>query len=134
MEWIVSNRRRELTIAGLIAAVAFSTVFLLTGAIMSQVYGLKPLDPGYTHYKDDITGIENTPYQDFMVNGCLTKQILPGDKIIILDTKGLEESGLFYYDPNYCFDVAKNTPGYIIDSIETYGDNNEQMKITMTKK
>jgi hypothetical protein len=45
MEWIVSNRKRELTIAVLVAVAAFSTVFLLTGAIMTQVYGYEFLDP-----------------------------------------------------------------------------------------
>jgi hypothetical protein len=40
MEWIVSNRKRKLTIIVAVALVAFSTVFLLTGAIMTSVYGV----------------------------------------------------------------------------------------------
>ena len=109
-----------------VALVAFGTVFLLTGALLTAVYGIKPGDPDYTHYP------ENTPYMDFLGNACLTKKFLTTDTTVVLDTKGLEESGLPYYDPNYCFNVAKIIPGYIIDKVETYGE--DQMKITLVKK
>jgi hypothetical protein len=142
MEWIVSNRKRELTIAVLVAVAAFGTVFLLTGAIMTQVYGIKPGDPDYVHYGGLGTGNpDNTPYQDFIANGCFTKQLYEGNTTGVLDTMGLEELGLPYYDPNTCFDLAKTIPGYVIDKVETYTApdssgyfEDEHMKIIITKK
>jgi hypothetical protein len=135
MEWIVSNKNNRIKLAVVVAIVAFSTVFLLTGAIMTQVYGLKPGDVGYLSPRvDPNTGGQNTPYQDFIVNGCLAAPFDGTNPTITLDTKGLEELGMIWYDPNTCFDIAKNTPGYIIDSVETYGENNEQMKIKLVKK
>ena len=99
---------------------------------LNEVYGIKPGDVGYTQYlKADGTAM--TPYENFMANGCLTKEWdFPNDKTVILDTKGLEELGLIWYDPNACFEIAKQTPGYVIDKVEPYGD--DQMKITLTKK
>jgi hypothetical protein len=132
MKWNISNNKRNVTLAIITGLVAFSTVFLLTGAIMTQVFGLTPLDPGYTHYTDETGMIGNTPYQDFMANACLTKQHFETDTTVVMDTKGLEDSGLIWYDPNYCFDVAKGMTGYDIDKIESYGE--DQMKITLTKK
>lgn len=132
MKWNISNNKRNMTLAVAAALIAFSTVFLLTGALLTQVYGLKPLDPGYTHYTDETGMIDNTPYQDFLANACLTKQHFVTDTTVVMDTKGLEESGLVWYDPNYCFDVAKTMTDYRIDKIETYGE--DQMKITLTKK
>ncbi len=141
MEWIVSNRKRQLTIAVLVAVAAFSTVFLLTGAIMTQVYGIKPGDPEFTIYtKPD--GTAKTPYDNFITNGCMTKTFYDGDKTLILDTKGVEELGLFYYDPNVCFDIAKQTTGYEINKVESYkittpglfGTEKDMMKITLVKK
>jgi hypothetical protein len=132
MEHITRKTRPNIKIVVIaVALVTFGTVFLLTGALMTAVYGLKPGDAGYAHYTGQ-GGIDNTPYQDMLANGCLTKQHFDTDQTYILDTKGLEELGLIWYDPNTCFDAAKNTPGYIIDKVETYGE--DQMKITLTKK
>lgn len=141
MEWKISNKKEKTRLAVIVALVTFSTVFLLTGFIMTQVYGLKPGDPDFTLYLDQYKN-PKTPYDNFLTNGCLTKGWdYPNDKTVILDTKGLEELGLLYYDPNTCFDIAKQTPGYTIDKIETYkspsgpfGIEKEQMKITLTKK
>ena len=41
---------------------------MLTGALLTSAYGLKPLDPGYAHYADDTGMVDNTPYQDFIAN------------------------------------------------------------------
>jgi hypothetical protein len=132
MEWIISNKRNKARLVVIVALVTFSTVFLLTGALMTAVFGLYPGDVGYHVNKDPLTGVPNTPYQDFMANACVSAPWYEGDKTVVLDTKGLEESGLIYYDPNYCFDVAKTIKGYVIDKVEPYGD--DQMKITMVKK
>lgn len=130
MEWIISNKRSKIKLAVITALVAFSTVFLLTGALLTTVYGVKPGDAGYAHYEGN--GQEMTEYNNFLWNGCLTKTYHEGDKTIVLDTKGLEELGLQYIDPNICFDMAKTTLGYKITDIEPYGD--DDMKITLTKK
>jgi len=133
MEWIISNKKNKIKLVVIVALVTFSTVFLLTGALMTAAFGLKPGDVGWMHYGGLGTDIaDNTPWQDFMANGCLTAPWHEDDQTVILDTKGLEELGMLWYDPNYCFDVAKNSAGYTIDKIETYGD--DQMKITMVKK
>ena len=98
---------------------------------MTAVYGIKPGDPGYRQYLN-AQGEPNTPFQDLLVNGCMVKEHHNTDQSFVLDTKGLEELGLLWYDPNTCFDIAKNANGYVIDKVETYGDG--QMKITLTKK
>lgn len=131
MEWKISNRKERITLAIVTALVAFSTVFLLTGYIMTQVYGLKPGDQGYRNYLNE-QGEPNTPYQDMLVNGCMTKEHTEADQTFTLDTKGLEELGMIWYDPNTCFDIAKNAIGYDITSVQTYGD--DQMRITLTKQ
>lgn len=132
MKWEISTKRNTTKIAVIVALVAFSTVFLLTGALLTSVYGIKPGDTGFREYLDQYQQ-PMKPYDNFIANGCLTKPWNPDiDTTIVLDTKGLEELGMFYYDPNTCFEIAKNTPGYIIDKVETYGE--DQMKITMVKK
>ncbi len=142
MEWIISNRKRELTIAVLVAVAAFSTVFLLTGAIMTQVYGIYPGDPGFAIYPGP-GGKDLTPYNNFIYNACLTAPYIKEGQPITMDTKGLEESGMLFYDPNTCFDMAKDTAqaiGYVIDKVEPYkmlgpyGTETDQMKITLVKK
>jgi hypothetical protein len=141
MEWIVSNKRNKARTAVIVALVAFSTVFLLTGALLTSVYGVKPGDPDYYVYTQP-DGTAKTPYDNFITNGCMTKTFYAGDQTVILDTKGVEELGMFYYDPNICFDIAKQTTGYTIDKIEPYkittpglyGVEKDMMKITLTKK
>ena len=61
----------------------------------------------------------------------MIKQHTDADQTIIFDTKGLEDSGLIWYDPNTCFDLAKKLGGYSITEIKPYGE--DQMKITLTK-
>ena len=101
-------------------------VFLSAPFILHEIYGLKPGDVGYISPRvDPNTGAHNTPYQDFIVNGCLAAPFDGTNPTITLDTKGLEELGIPYYDPNTCFDIAKNTPGYIIDKVETYKNTTE---------
>lgn len=142
MELIIKNKREIYALALLTAITVFMVVFFTTPFILQSVHGLKPGDEGWVHHGGAGTGVpDNTPFQDFMVNGCLTAPWIQGDPKVVFDTKGLEELGLFYYDPNYCFDVAKNTPGYIIDKIETYTMKDssgyydeEHMKITLVKK
>lgn len=131
MEWKISNKRRSARLAVITALVVFSTVFMLTGYIMTQVYGLVPGDEGYTKYLN-VFGEPNTPYQDLLANACLTAPHTDADQTFTMDTKGLEELGILFYDPNTCFDMAKNTLGYTIDKVETYGT--DQMKITLVKK
>lgn len=132
MKLEISNNKNRTKLAVIVALVAFSTVFMLTGALLTAAYGLKPLDPGYAHYTDDTGMVDNTPYQDFIANACMIKQHTDADQTITLDTKGLEDSGLIYYDPNTCFDLAKKLPGYSITEIKPYGE--DQMKITLTKQ
>ena len=132
MEWKISNRKERITLAIVTALIAFSTVFLLTGYILTEVYGIKPGDPDFKQYLDQHKQLKE-PYDNFLTNGCLTKEWnYPNDETVILDTKGLEELGLIWYDPNTCFDLAKQTEGYDITSVQTYGE--DQMKITLTKQ
>lgn len=140
MEWIISNRKRELTVAVLVAVAAFGTVFLFTGALLTSVYGVKPGDTDYYLYEPP-KGEVMTPYNNFLFNGCLEKKFYEGDKTIIMDTKGLEELGMFYYDVNTCFDMAKTMTDYTITSVESYTApdssgyfEDEHMRITLTKK
>lgn len=141
MEWNISNRQRKARLVVITALIAFSTVFLLTGALMTHVYGVKPGDADFNIYPAD-PGYTITPYENFIMNGCFTKAFYAGDPTIILDTKGLEELGMFYYDPNTCMDIALGMTdnGYIIDKVEPYkitgqyGNEIDQMKITLTKK
>ncbi len=139
MEWIISNRKRELTIAVLVAVAAFGTVFLFTGALLTSVYGVKPGDPDYYIYTEP-DGTPKTPYQNFLTNGCMTKLFYEGDKTVVLDTKGVDELGMLFFNPNVCFDLAKGMDGYTITKIEPYTTTGpydiktEQMKITLTKK
>lgn len=139
MEWNISNKRRTATLAVITALIAFSTVFLLTGYIMTTVYGLKPGDTDFYIYEGD--GQVMTPYNNFLFNGCLEKKFYLGDQTVIMDTKGLEELGMFYYDVNTCFDMAKEMTGYTITSVESYTApdssgyfEDEHMRITLTKQ
>ena len=131
MEWNISNRRREATIALAVGLAVFSVIFMITGALLEQVNGLVPGDEGYTNYLN-VFGEPNTPYQDLLANACLTAPHTDADQTFTMDTKGLESLGILFYDPNICFDMAKNTQGYTIDKVETYGT--DQMKITLVKK
>ena len=40
MKWEISNKQNKTRLVVITALVAFGTVFLLTGALMTQVYGL----------------------------------------------------------------------------------------------
>ena len=129
----MSLRQEKTKLVLIFGLLTFGVVFLVTGTVLTAAFGLKPGDAGWMHYGGLGTDIpDNTPWQDFMANGCLSAPWHESDKTVILDTKGLEELGLLWYDPNYCFDIAKGITGYTIDKIETYGD--DQMKITMVKK
>ena len=120
----------------------FGTAFLSAPFILQQIYGIFPGDPDFYIY-EGTDGKPMTPYNNFLFNACLTAPFVEGNTTITMDTKGLEESGLFFYDPNTCFDMAKDTAesaGFIIDKIEPYksigdyGTEKDQMKITMVKK
>ena len=69
--------------------------------ILNEIYGVKPGDPDYTIYIQP-DGSPTTPYGNILTNGYMTKAFYEGDKTITMDTKGLEELGMFYYDPNTC--------------------------------
>lgn len=134
----ISNRKNKAILVVVVALVAFGTVFLFTGALMNTVYGIAPGDPDFFIYADKK---EVTPYNNFLFNGCLTKIWVEGDQTITMDTKGLEELGILYYDVNTCFDMAKELTGYTITSVESYKTpspggyfENDHMKITLTKK
>lgn len=112
--------------------VGFLFTFLSAPFILNSVYGITPRDPGYTH-DDNKDGIMNTPYQDFIANGCMTKPFNETDETIVFDTNGLVELGMVWFDPNTCFDMAMGmSDNYIIDSVVK--DSNDQMIITLTKK
>ena len=42
MKWEISNKQNKTRLAVITALVAFGTIFLLTGALMTQVYGVTP--------------------------------------------------------------------------------------------
>ena len=136
----ISNKQREIILVVIAALVSFSLIFVMTGAIMTKVYGIKPGDPDFTIYPSNNAEVEITPYTNFVMNGCFTNMF--GDSTMILDTKGLEELGMPYYDPNTCMDIALGLAenGYIIDKVEPYkmtgqyGTETDQMKITLVKK
>lgn len=107
-------------------AVLFITIFLVGGWAMT-VYGMTPFDEGYAHYEP------NTPYQDFVANGCLTGPFYETNSTVVMDTFGLLEAGLEYFAPNTCFDIAKTIEGYMIDNVKPYGLDNMHMKITLVK-
>jgi len=138
----ISNKQREIILVVIAALVSFSLIFVMTGAIMTKVYGIYPGDPGFAIYPGP-GGKDLTPYNNFIYNACLTAPFLEGNTSITMDTKGLEESGMFFYDSNTCFDMAKDTAqatGFIIDKVEPYkmtgqyGTETDQMKITLVKK
>lgn len=133
MEYIISNNRRVFSITILVGMVVFIIVGLSTAAIMTSVFGLKPGDVGYSNYYDPNTGQTNTPYQNFIVNGCFPKPHSDNDQIVIMDSKGLKELGLIWYDPNTCFDLAKTMTNYNIDNIDVDPVTND-MKITLVLK
>ena len=141
MEHITRKTKSNIKILIVVAALAaFSTVFLLTGAVLTAVYGLKPGDPDFFVY-DSVEGGVMTPYNNFLFNGCLEKKFYLGDQTVIMDTKGLEELGMFYYDVNTCFDMAVSMSDYTITSVEKYTApdksgyfDKEQMRLTLTKK
>jgi hypothetical protein len=122
----LSNYRSLITIT-------FGASLLAAPFLLHSVYGIKPLDPGYAHYGDGtVDGVENTPYQDFIANGCMTEPNTGQDKLIF-DTAGLDELGLFWYDPNTCFDIAKAmSDTYTITNVTV--DSNDRMIIELTKK
>ena len=140
MKWEISNRKNKAILVVVVALVAFGTVFLLTGALMTQVYGVKPGDPDFYVY-DPVEGSTMTPYNNFLFNGCLTAKFYDGAQTVVMDTKGLEELGMFYYDINTCFDMAVAMTDYTITSVEKYTApdasgyyEDEHMKLTLTKK
>ena len=132
MELKVSNKREKTKLVLYVAVIGFITAFLSTPFILNAVYGIKPGDVGYKQYYAD-DGTPNTPYQDFIANGCMTKPIQEGDKTIVFDTSGLAELGMFWFDPNTCFDLAMTLADeYDITKVEK--DINDHMIITLTKK
>lgn len=129
------SHKKEMYVLAVVAALTgFAVAFLAAPFLLTSiqsVYGLKPGDEGYGQ-GSHLDGTPNTPYEDFMANGCLPKAFHFGDETVILDSKGLKELGLIWYDANTCFDVAKNTAGYDITNIKT--DLNGDMVITLTKQ
>jgi hypothetical protein len=106
--------------------------FLSAPFILNEVSGIKPGDPGYRHYFQS-DGTPNTPYQDFIVNGCLTAPVTGGDEKVVFDTNGLVELGMLWFDPNTCFDIAMSMTGeYNVTSVVK--DMNDQMIVTLTRK
>ena len=132
MELTISMRREKTILVLVFGLIAFGTMFVLTGAVITLVYGIKPGDEGFTQYYDNDRKTPKTPYENLVINGCLKEPIYEDSQSIIMDTKGLDEVGLLYFDPNICFDYAKYITGFSIDNIET--DTNGDMVITLTKK
>lgn len=121
-----------LTILTSLSILVLGMAFLPSPFIFNEIYGLKPGDPGYKQYSHP-NGTPNTPYEDMIMNGCLTKPYTGQEKTVILDTDGLVELGLDYFDPNTCFEIAKTMAGhYNIDDVKVYA--NDHMIITLTKK
>ena len=114
--------------------------FLRAPFTLHDIYGIKPGDPDFQIYPGPNPITPKTPYDNFLFNGCLTKPFYEGNTTVTMDTKGLEELGM-WYDPNRCFDEAKSMTGYTITGVETYTipdssgyNEKEHMKITLTKK
>lgn len=126
----VSNKREKAIFVLAGALIAFGIGFFTAPFILQSIYGLKPGDAGYSNYVNEL-GEPNTPYQDFIVNGCLKEKNV-GQDTLILDTAGLDELGMFYYDPNTCFDIAKAMNGQYDMKVQTFAD--DHMIITLTKK
>jgi len=106
MEWIVSNKNNKIKLAVVVALVAFSTVFLITGMMMNAVYGDQPtLD-------DKLRNMDAA--LDHMVNVCWKET----SKSMCLDT--LEDSWWIdcseWYDK---LDTCKN--GKIEGFLKYYG-------------
>ena len=117
-----------------VALIAFGTVFLLTGALLTAVYGFKPGDKGFEHYKN-AAGQDNTPFEDIVRNGCITEETLSmsNENQYVLDSKDLSEFGNILIGPDLCIKMAMDFVGYKISSIEPYGEE-DNMKITLVKK
>ena len=132
----MSLRQEKIKFAAIFGIITFSTVFLLTGSILS-VFGLTVNDAGYKAYFTE-EGIPNTPYQDMMVNACLTKPLTETDTTMVLDSKGLRELGMppiiEGFTSESCLDMAQNIAqaGWVIDEMTV--DENKDMKIVLTKK
>lgn len=131
MEWNMSLRQEKTKLVVIFGLLTFGVVFLVTGTVLTAVFGIKPGDWNYGEYPQS-DGTPKTSYQNLLTNACLTQIFAEGDQTVILDTKGLKEIGFEYIGTNPCLDMALGMTGYEIDKIETYGD--DQMKITMVKK
>jgi hypothetical protein len=105
----------------LVAGLAYSI-------LLPTISAITPFDEGYAHYEP------NTPYQDFIANGCMTGPFYETNSTVVRDTFGLLELGLLYFDPNICLDIAMTIEGYMIDKVEPYGLDMMHMKITLVKK
>ena len=81
MKWEISNNKTKTKLAVIVALVAFSTVFMLTGALLTAAYGYEFYDPT-TKYENPIDqgAAKMTAY-------CLEEKT---DNKIVLNDKGLE--------------------------------------------
>jgi hypothetical protein len=71
MEWIVSNKNNKIKLAVIVALVAFSTVFLVTGLMMSVVYGAPTLDDKLRNMDAAMDHLVNVCWKENFKSMCL---------------------------------------------------------------
>lgn len=134
-----TNRSNLKILIVVVALAAFSTVFLLTGAVLTAVYGITVNDPEYRHYSAT-DGTPNTPYQDMIINACLTAPIEADTKVAYLNSKGIDELGLDPFLQGYLSDICTSQAlalvdpakgGWTIDEIKTDIEGNTVIKMIL---
>lgn len=113
MEWIVSNKNNRIKLAVITAIVAFSTVFLLTGAIMTQVYGYEFLDPNVDYGNN----VDNTAAQ--ISDACIQERT---DNKVVLNDEGLKDNLVAQLTHvNFCDAIVQalleSNDGWYLDSV-----------------
>jgi len=132
------KRRTMVVLIIATALIAFSTVFLLTGVILTSVYGITVNDPEYRQYSSP-DGTLNTPYQDMIFNACLTHPVEENTTVVTFNSKGIKELGLEpflegYFGDSICTDLALALTdpalgGWILDELKTDIEGNTVIKM-----
>jgi hypothetical protein len=113
MEWIVSNKRSKTKIAVIVALVAFSTVFLLTGALLTSVYGYEFLDSNVDYGNE----IDNAAAQ--ISDACVQERT---DNKVVLNDEGLKDNLIAQLtNVNFCDGIVQalleSNEGWYLDSV-----------------
>ena len=113
MEWIVSNKNNKIKLTIVVAAVAFGTVFLLTGALLTSVYGYEFLDPNIDYGNDTY----NTAAQ--ISDACIQERT---DNKVVLNDEGLDDNPVAkLIGINFCDAIVQalleSNDGWYLDSV-----------------